>query len=735
MDFQYYINLLLKRKWVILLSALLGGAVAFFVATTLPKVYRGELQLQTGVLNYDGNPGEVGFVQEFFVNAHFDNLIQEFRSRKMLTLESYRLLVNDLSHDEATLPFRKPKEDISDIPKSKIDELLQVLRQKIREKDPALDSRYMGLYTRLAKAYGYDYESLLKKLEVERVKKTDYLRISFDDTNPLLAAFVPNNLVKDYISMVGDDKYEQQKDVIANYEQLVKEKRAVLDSITQLMDTYMRQKAVTDRTQESKVLVSDLSDAQSRLAEAEKRVRYLHQAIRKVSGELEALKTTGHAGGALAQQRAREIRRLQDEIDQMRSQYIAGGQKDKDLMAAISQKEKQYKLLIKSSSTHLIRGNSRDTKEQIADLRKKKLDLELQLQDAEASKEQYAYEVARLKSKIPDFISNDTYLTKLTAEKEHIEDQLRDLEDNLSNARATNTKQKVRLKVVQYAQVPEEPKDRKIPWLTAFATAGSGALATILVFLSAFFDHRLTNANQFKQFVDLPLLGTLPYVERGLLPGRLFKEDDPTLSEFKERLRDIRFRVDESGEKIFLVTSLRPGDGKSFLITNLAEALAVNGKKVLVMDTNFRQNSLSSALPKGTFRFGIILRKLLTEYGLERAFTLREDANGDGEMAAYDLLGNRGFAGTPMEILAGKDFIGFLEELGELYDIILMEGAGLALYSDSKELIRFCDTAVSVFSAKTSLDSRDRDAIRFLREHKDKHLGAVLNGVKPGDLE
>lgn len=735
MDFQYYINILLRRKWAILLTSLIAAVLAFFLATSLPPVYETEVLLETGVLNYDGGNSDGGFIQEYQINARFANLIEQLRSRKMTRLEAFRLLVHDLDASEAVIPFRSPKENVENISPETIQHLIDVLKEKIDAKDPALTPDDDVVFMTLAKAYGYDAESLLKALEVTRVKKTDYLKVKVIAKNAPFAAFFANNLCQDYIALSSNDKFMDQNTKIANYEQQTQAKKEELDSISLVKRTYMKNEAVANMSQESKMLVTNLTELQNKRDDALKQIVYAEGAITKVKSELKKLKEhkSKSQGNNVANSRA--IAQIREDINIQRSEYLSGGSKDKDLLASILEKEKRLRLLMQRAPGSLMSGRQTESTRE-DDLRNKKLSLELELKNAQAAKEQYEKSIGTLQGQIPNLVMDDNYLKDLDREKELIEDQYRELADKLSEARAGKTQQKIPTKIVENAQIPTEGRAIKPYFIAAFAGVGGGALATMFIFLLSFFDSKLSNTNQFKQLVRLPLIGTLPYVKKGLIPGRLFQEDNASLESFKESLRSIRYRLEEANEDVYLFTSMKRGDGKSFVISYLVESLAANGKKVLVIDTNFRNNSLSKLLPKGTMNFGIIIKKLLSEYQLGNVFEIKEDTTGaDGHMSQYDLIGNLGRPGTPMEVLAGKDFSGFLEELIDLYDVIFIEGAALSQFSDTKELRQYADKVVSVFASSASLDSKDKEAIAFLKSIGEEHLGAILNGVDAKSID
>ncbi len=734
MDFQYYVNILLRRKWAILLTALLAAVVAYFLTNSLPPSYSTEATLEAGVLDYDGSSNGDGYVQEYQINARFENMIAEFRSEKMMRLQSFRLLVHDL--DESSIPFREPKfkDDQEEISKEQIAELVEVLKAKIATKEVTLDPLYSRSYSILAKAYKYDFKSLKKNLAISRSGKTDFLRVKATDKNPALAAFFVNNLVSDYIYIDSEEKFSEQNKSIAQREVDVKLKKAELDSVSRTIGNFMRTKVVANLPQESKLLVSNRTELHNKQSEADKNILYLKSAIRTVKQKITVLKEDGNEGQAKSTASSSALASLKSEIAEMRSEWVAGGRKDKKLGAKIQKKEEEKLLIIRSSARNFVSSNQTDSNQE-EELKRTLLNLELDLENAQQASTKYGSMVASVTDKIPMMAINRANLERMESEKERIETEYIEIKEDLRAANAGRTYQKKALKISQNASIPEESESNKAYYAAAFSGVGGGALASMLIFLLAFFDGKLSNTNQFKQLVKLPLLGTLPFVKKGLIPGKLFVENSPQLLTFKESLRSIRFAIEGSNEEVFLVSSMGEGDGKTFAITYLVEALAANGKKVLVIDTNFRNNSLSGYSPKGTMHFGIILEKLISEYNLGNAFNLKHDDDGSGQIAQYDLISNSGLNGTPMEVLAGKDFGAFLEELVELYDVVFLEGAPLSLYADTKELEQFSDKVMAVFASNTSLSAKDKESIAYLKSLGDKYLGSILNGVNPKNID
>jgi hypothetical protein len=64
-----------------------------------------------------------------------------------------------------------------------------------------------------------------------------------------------------------------------------------------------------------------------------------------------------------------------------------------------------------------------------------------------------------------------------------------------------------------------------------------------------------------------------------------------------------------------------------------------------------------------------------------------------------------------------------------------VEAAALYTHADSKELAKYVDGIVAVFSARNSLGETDKESLRFLKDTGDKFIGTVLNNVDEDYLD
>jgi Mrp family chromosome partitioning ATPase len=263
----------------------------------------------------------------------------------------------------------------------------------------------------------------------------------------------------------------------------------------------------------------------------------------------------------------------------------------------------------------------------------------------------------------------------------------------------------------------------------------SGAIAlflsSLVIIMSELFDQSIKSPSHFQRLTNLPVLGVVNWVafKTSNVLERVTDENEARTNVFRELLRKLRYELENSKKRIFLVTSTRPQQGKTVLIQALAYSLSLGKKKVLIIDTNFCNNDLTTAINVSP---------------LLESFSLNGKAFEPADIIPYvshtvipgvDIIGCKGGDYTPDEILPQNHLLNYLDKLKEQYDCIFMEGAPLNSFTDTKELVKYADSLIAIFSAEIVITPADKESITFLEENRDKFLGAILNKVSDANLE
>ncbi|MBQ8752480.1 MAG: P-loop NTPase, partial [Clostridia bacterium] len=150
--------------------------------------------------------------------------------------------------------------------------------------------------------------------------------------------------------------------------------------------------------------------------------------------------------------------------------------------------------------------------------------------------------------------------------------------------------------------VPTEPWN-SFSWKSAALKGGlvGVALAVALMLVLALLSHTVNSTDQLKEFLNLPILATLPHITR----KKRRKQNDRFLNlhadqNWEESMRGLRVKVlkklGEEPHKTLLLTSTLPGEGKSTISANLALTLAEHGSRVVLVDADLHKQSLADML-------------------------------------------------------------------------------------------------------------------------------------------
>lgn len=298
------------------------------------------------------------------------------------------------------------------------------------------------------------------------------------------------------------------------------------------------------------------------------------------------------------------------------------------------------------------------------------------------------------------------------------------------------------VEVAQPAALPTSPSSPKVSRNTLLGAVLGLLLGLGLAFLFERLDRRIREPRDLERVYGLPLLGIIP--ESGLLaqhtdsPGAARQALPDTEAEVFRMLRaHLRYFNIDRDLRTLAVVSAAPGDGKTTVARNLAEAAATMGSRVLLVETDLRRPTLSRrlSLPLTQGLAGVLIGALpLNEaiHGVE----LESQASGRASVArSLDVLA----AGTvappnPAELVESQAMRDLLAHLRSSYDLVVIDTPPLTVVSDAFALLAQVDGVIIVGRVgrnRRDVASRLHDILKGVDAPL---LGVVANGFKPGKL-
>lgn len=284
-----------------------------------------------------------------------------------------------------------------------------------------------------------------------------------------------------------------------------------------------------------------------------------------------------------------------------------------------------------------------------------------------------------------------------------------------------------RVRMVQQAITPREKSfplpEYMIPLVAVFVVA----LTITGIFIRELTDSRVKTASDVALIPGARVLGVIPDLE-----------DDPTKSEsaemvirkhptsvlaesYRQVVSPILKAMAAADHQSLLLVGGMPGAGTTTVATNIAGACAAVGKRVVLVDANFRRPRLDEAM--GASAEGVGLGDLLARTAtVDQAVVHVSDG--------VDLIR----AGTPatrvFERLQDAQFSSVLAELRNRYDLILIDTPPAVVAGDAVALASRVDAAVLVVRANLEERGLVARIINQLHDTQCQLLGIVLNRAR-----
>jgi succinoglycan biosynthesis transport protein ExoP len=732
MDLIYLFKSLMKRKWVIIASAILAAGLAWFLTQNAVKNFRSTSQVSTGFTVSDRIAiGDDNF-DLYEAETKFNNAVVTITSQSVLNLLAYKLVLHDL---ESASPFRKLSES------TKNDPVYKAVNKEQAKKVFAERSVSMKLLTsykpeekkllEFMALYAYDYKSIIKKLNVYRLQKTDYIQIDFISENPELSAFVVNTLYEEFLRYYKKIRSTTTKESIDTLRTIMEKRKEELD----FKNALLRGAGIASANMENTSTYDLISNFERSLAIEQANLTTLQASLRKVESRLNNTTANTQSPASTAPEsnvKNDELILLRNSMNEAYRNYLASGSTDQALLARYNRLKKEYQTKV-AETKPVVSEVEEKLPESRTELLARKNDIEIDIQTSIRNIASLQNKVNALRGVASSNAVKGASAETLVKEANQANNEYLDAKQKYTSAIETSSSAANNFRQILLGQPAINPEPSKRMLTIAMAGGGAFIMSVLLVIFISYLDSSIKTPGIFSKSVNLKLINMVNHMnlKGGTIGDIVAKKTDVASRDknlhnvFRESLRKLRYEIENSGKKIFLFASTKKGQGKTTLITGLSYIFSMSKKKVLIIDTNFCNNDLTvylGALPS-LEQFSYDSSKPIVDQVKEKAYKLDENIH---------IIGCEAGDFTPSEVLPKDNLLKHLQELTGYFDYIFLEGAPLNDFSDAKELSQFVDGVIGVFSATNTIKQIDKESISFFKSLNGKYTGSILNMV---DLE
>ncbi len=340
-------------------------------------------------------------------------------------------------------------------------------------------------------------------------------------------------------------------------------------------------------------------------------------------------------------------------------------------------------------------------------------------------KEMYTKRIADYENKI---FNNSTYneielarLNRLYSINEEFYDKLISKKAEYLISQAGFISKNEILELAQTPTRPISPIRSKVIFFFSFAGL---LLLLVVVTIRYLLYNNITSEKDIESYTDAPIIGVVPVYKDKISVSQLVIHKKLS-SRFAESFRKIRsnmsFMGRDKGKYSIAVSSTVSGEGKTFVALNLAGILAVSGKKVIIIDMDLRKPRIHIGFESDNDKG---MSTILSEQNV------LEDCIKHTNIYNIDYITAGPVPPNPSELTMSKKMDEVLNNLKQVYDIIIIDTSPIGLVTDALNVFYKADYPIYVVKAGYSKRAYLNNVNDLIDDKDIKHLSVILNGVE-----
>ncbi len=527
-------------------------------------------------------------------------------------------------------------------------------------------------------------------------KQSSIINLSYQDEVPKRAESILNDVLQTYTSNTVEDKNQLARNTLSFLQNRITDVEADLAGIEKKLQQYKSRQGAVDISKQGELYLTNVSENDQKQSEVNTQLAALDQVeryVRSKDNEGAVVPSSIGVTDPTLSTLANNLYESEIQYEQMKKTYGENNPLTTSISDRIEKIRPSILENIQSQRSNLLasRKNIASTNggysAALQSLPQKEKDL------IDISREQ------QIKSDVYNFLLQKKEETALS---------------NASNVADS--------KIIDRAQSSDDPvsPNKKIVYLTAFLVALFAGVGVI--FGKETLNRKILFRQDIEQYTERPILGEI--VAQPSNDPAMIGYDKRTF--IAEQFRMLRMTLGYAGinadNKRVLVTSSISGEGKSFVAANLALSLAVAGKKVVLVDMDLNNPSLSEKL------------NIKSESGVSDF--LRGTKTPEEIILKTELNENLFFISTgflpdnPSELILNGKIDELLSYLDAHYDTIIIDSAPVVPVTDAYILSPYCDATLYVvrhnYTPKTFIERIDANN----KMQQLKNVAIVFNGVK-----
>jgi len=675
-----YVQVLLRRRWLVLGLTIAGVLGALFITATTTRLYRATASLEIAreaakVVNVAGVEPNAQIMNQEFYQTQYGLL--KSRALAELVVRKLRLTENDAflyGYTGDTAPANAPARGGAN--------------------RANMERRAAGI--------------LMSHLAVQPVRSSSLVNVSFDSPDPQLSARVVNAIAENFIASNLARRFDASAYARKFLEDRLAQVRARLEESERALVSYASKERIINldapggsgsdeasATPGQSLVASDLTALNAALTTA-KTERAMTEArfnqARRGGGigvaETLADPTIGqlrNSRAALSADYSRMLAQFKPDYPTMVALKRQIDEVDRQLArqtgSVVSSLKANYDAAVQREAN--LQAQVDGLKDSVLDLRSRSIQYNIYQRDADTNRTLYDGLLQRYK------------------------------EIGIAGGVGTNN-----VSVVDAALPPSSPFTPRTSMNLLLGFMVGLLLGAAIAFLLEQLDESIIAPHDLEKKLGVPLLGSIPKVAMALSPLEALDDSKSPISEaYLSVQTGLRFATSHGAPRALLTTSARAAEGKSTTSIAIARNFANLGRSVVLIDGDMRNPSIHKLLG------------LPNAVGLSNALAGADDLDPliqRGPRDGMSVISSGPIPPNPAELLAGPLLSRTVAKLLEKYDHVVIDGPPVMGLADAPLISSYVEATVFVIAAKETRTKAARVSLRRLADVHAHIIGAIL---------
>ncbi|MEO8167034.1 MAG: polysaccharide biosynthesis tyrosine autokinase [bacterium] len=699
-----YPAVLLRGKWIILSVTLLTIAAALVFTKLRQPTYQASsaILIQTQVAESGGL--FIPSVGSAIVTNIRQNELEILRSQSLAEVVARRLIRQmyvDSSAREKIEIVQPPKDDKSGRTVATVEQVVKRLGQAV---------------------------------DFLTVRESDVIKIVAKSPNPREAALLANTFADEYYNRNVFKSREKSRALRNFLQEQVADQRSSLEKVESSLQEYMEKKGIVSLDEESKRMISQLSELEANrdateiaLQTLERTLASYQQEMPLQEGILSKSITTGSDPYIRNLQEQLAALEVQRDIAISKNPLLAGKEIFSDKLKEVDQQIKTLHENLKDRTTSYIQSlvpavpstdqSNGSPASYLRQVKQKIVEAQIEIQSLRAKKQALNNNITQYEQQFEKIPGKSINYARLERGRQSAEKLFIVLTDKLNEANISEQSQFGHIDIIDRGAVPIEPSSPNLFLNLSIGFALGMFLAIIAVIVREFRDIRIHTPEDLKNrgFTPSAVMMSMHNEIRRLegnavlsLYGRpmdphlltMAESFSPVAESYRKLRTSVQFDRSDRRPQTILVSSPNRDEGKSTTAANLAITFAQTGRLTLLIDCNLRRPAIHSMFD--LFQNPGLSDLLMDRVGYDNIVQVTSQKH-------LHVLSAGTLPKNPSELLGSDKMRDLIEQAKIEYDVIVMDSPPVLTVADASILSTIADCPILVAAAgSTRMEELER---------------------------